>query len=192
MATYDQVKRAIDVCVSASSLVTFSLPLTAIALAIRLTSHGPVIHWSRRIGKGNQEFWMPKFRTMRIDTPEVASHLLNDPQRYITPIGRFLRKTSLDELPQLLTILNGNMTIVGPRPALYNQVDLIQLRTQNGVHQLTPGLTGWAQINGRDELPIPQKVEYDKFYLENRSFTLDVHIIIRTALKAITGEGVAH
>jgi O-antigen biosynthesis protein WbqP len=192
MSRYEQLKRALDIGVSAGALATLAVPLTAIAVAIKLDSKGPVIHWSRRIGKDNREFKMPKFRTMKTDTPQVATHLMNDPDKHITQVGRFLRKTSLDELPQLLSILIGDMTLVGPRPALYNQDDLVQLRTQKGVHCLTPGLTGWAQINGRDELPIPVKVDFDAYYLENRSLMLDLEIIVRTFVKAVNGDGVTH
>jgi O-antigen biosynthesis protein WbqP len=189
---YEKAKRTLDFGVSLGALTALSVPLVAIAAAIRVTSPGPVIHWSRRIGKDNREFKMPKFRTMRTDTPQIATHLMQDASRFVTPVGKFLRKTSLDELPQLLSILNGDMSLVGPRPALYNQDDLIQLRTERGVHRLVPGLTGWAQINGRDELPIPTKVEFDAYYLENRSLLLDLKIIALTAIKALSGEGVDH
>jgi O-antigen biosynthesis protein WbqP len=192
MIGYETVKRALDIGVSAGALTALALPLTAIAVAVKVTSKGPVIHWSRRVGKDNLEFKMPKFRTMRTDTPQVATHLMNDPLRYVTPVGKFLRKTSLDELPQLISILKGDMTLVGPRPALYNQDDLVELRTERGVHKLVPGLTGWAQINGRDELPIPTKVDFDAHYLSHRSLRLDLEIIVRTALKAFTGDGVTH
>jgi O-antigen biosynthesis protein WbqP len=192
MTLYDKAKRVVDIGVSASALTALALPLAAIAVAIRVTSKGPAIHWSRRIGRDNREFKMPKFRTMRTDTPQVATHLMNDPSRFVTPVGKLLRKTSLDELPQLLSILKGDMSLVGPRPALYNQDDLVQLRTERGVAQLVPGLTGWAQINGRDELPIPVKVDFDAYYLEHRSLRLDLEILVRTALKAVTAEGVNH
>lgn len=192
MKPYEQLKRAVDIGVSASALAALALPLAAIAVAIRVTSKGPAIHWSRRIGRDNAEFQMPKFRTMRTDTPQLATHLMADPSRFVTPVGKFLRKTSLDEVPQLLSILKGDMSLVGPRPALYNQDDLIQLRTERGVQKLVPGLTGWAQINGRDELPIPVKVDFDAYYLEHRSLLLDIQIILRTALKAVTAEGVDH
>ena len=160
--SYDQAKRAIDVAISAAGLFVLALPLGIIGLVIRASSPGPAIHWSRRVGKGNREFLMPKFRTMRIDTPQLATHLMTDADCYLTPVGRVLRRTSLDELPQLVSILRGDMSIVGPRPALYNQDDLIRLRTERGIHQLTPGLTGWAQVNGRDDLPIPVKVSYEE------------------------------
>lgn len=162
------------------------------ALLVRLTSPGPILYWSDRVGKNNNIFKMPKFRTMRIDTPAVATHLLGDPDRWLTPVGGFLRKSSLDELPQLYSILKGDMSFVGPRPALFNQADLIALRTEKGVNRLTPGLTGWAQINGRDELPIPVKVEYDVYYLENRSFFFDLKIMILTAIKVLRRDGVSH
>ena len=163
-----------------------------VALLVKFSSPGPVLYWSDRIGRNNKIFKMPKFRTMRIDTPAVATHLLGDPDRWLTPVGNFLRKSSLDELPQLWSILRGDMSIVGPRPALFNQEDLISLRTEKGVHSLTPGLTGWAQINGRDELPIPVKVEFDEYYMVNRSFSLDLRIIALTFLKVVKNEGVTH
>jgi O-antigen biosynthesis protein WbqP len=163
-----------------------------VALMVKLTSKGPVLYWSDRVGRHNMIFQMPKFRTMRVDTPAVATHLLSNPDRFLTPIGNFLRKSSLDELPQLLSILKGEMSFVGPRPALFNQHDLIELRTARGVQTLTPGLTGWAQVNGRDELPIPVKVEFDHYYLEHRSFLLDLRIILLTFLKVIRSEGVTH
>lgn len=168
------------------------IPMLLTALCVKLTSPGPVLYWSDRVGRDNTIFRMPKFRTMRIDTPAVASHLLGDPDRWLTPVGKFLRKSSLDELPQLFSILLGQMSVVGPRPALFNQVDLIALRTEKGVHRLTPGLTGWAQINGRDELPIPVKVEFDEYYLKRRSFALDMRIIFLTFLKVLKSEGVKH
>jgi O-antigen biosynthesis protein WbqP len=192
MTAYDHVKRALDIGVSASALAALSFPLAAIALAVRFSSPGPAIHWSRRVGKDNREFKMPKFRTMRTDTPQLATHLMNDADRFVTPLGRVLRKTSLDELPQLFSILKGDMTLVGPRPALFNQDDLVQLRTERGVHRLVPGLTGWAQINGRDELPIPVKVDFDAYYLAHRSLLLDVKIVFRTAIKALTGDDISH
>ena len=162
------------------------------AMAVKLTSPGPTLYWSDRVGKDNLIFKMPKFRTMRTDTPAVATHLLGNPDQWLTPIGKFLRKSSLDELPQLWSIINGDMSIVGPRPALFNQYDLIALRTEKGVHKLTPGLTGWAQINGRDELPIPVKVAFDEYYLNQRSFLLDLRIIFLTFVKVIRSEGVTH
>ena len=166
--------------------------MLAICMLVKMTSNGPVLYWSRRVGRDNKIFRMPKFRTMRTDTPDVATHLLGDPDEFLTLIGNFLRKSSLDELPQLLNILKGDMSFVGPRPALFNQDDLIELRTEKGVHVLSPGLTGWAQINGRDELPIPVKVEFDEFYLKNRSFAFDMRIILQTFIKVFKCEGVRH
>ena len=172
---------------------TILLPLGLIvALLVRLTSPGAVLYWSDRVGENNRIFKMPKFRSMRTDTPAVATHLLQDPKACLTPIGGFLRKTSLDEIPQLWSILKGDMSFVGPRPALFNQDDLIALRTEQSVHRIPPGLTGWAQINGRDELPIPQKVALDAEYLHRQSFWFDLKIIWLTALKVIRSEGVTH
>ncbi|MGB8052160.1 MAG: sugar transferase, partial [Azonexus sp.] len=162
------MKRLFDLVLSALGIIVLALPLLMVALAVKLTSPGPVLYWSDRVGRHNRIFRMPKFRSMRTDTPAVATHLLQDPDAWLTPIGAFLRKTSLDELPQLWSILAGDMSIVGPRPALFNQDDLIALRSERGVHELAPGLTGWAQVNGRDELPIPQKVELDVEYLRRR------------------------
>jgi len=163
-----------------------------IAIMVKLTSAGAILYWSDRVGRNNHIFKMPKFRTMRVDTPAVATHLLDDPDRWLTPIGKFLRKFSIDEFPQFFSILVGDMSFVGPRPALLNQADLIALRTEKGVHRLTPGLTGWAQINGRDELPIPVKVEFDTWYLEHNSFWLDLKIIVMTFVKVLKKEGVTH
>ena len=162
------------------------------ALAVRLTSPGPVLYWSERVGRHNRIFKMPKFRSMRIDTPAVATHLLQNPDQWLTPIGSFLRKSSLDELPQLWSILKGDMSFVGPRPALFNQDDLIALRTERGVHELVPGLTGWAQVNGRDELPIPQKVALDAEYLQRQSLQFDLKILWMTVLKVLARDGVSH
>jgi O-antigen biosynthesis protein WbqP len=159
---------------------------------VRFTSTGPILYWSDRVGENNRIFKMPKFRSMRTDTPAVATHLLKDPKACLTPIGGFLRKTSLDEIPQLWSILKGDMSFVGPRPALFNQDDLIALRTRRDIHLTPPGLTGWAQINGRDELPIPQKVALDAEYLQRQSFWFDLKIIWLTAIKVIRSEGVAH
>ena len=167
-------------------------PALFAGLIIRLTSKGSAIHWSARIGKENKIFIMPKFRTMRTNAPDVATHLLKNPSQFITPVGKFLRKASLDEIPQLWSILKGDMAFVGPRPALYNQDDLIALRTERGIHKLTPGITGWAQIIGRDELPIPQKVEMDFYYLKNKSLSLDLKILIRTIFTVIRLKGVSH
>ena len=163
-----------------------------LAVLIEVTSKGPVLYWSNRVGKNNQNFRMPKFRSMRIDTPQIATHLLSDPSTYLTSIGSFLRKTSLDELPQLCSIFIGDLSFVGPRPALFNQDDLVALRTERGIHTLVPGLTGWAQINGRDELPIPVKVQFDYEYLKRRSFKFDFHILCMTAIKVMRSEGVHH
>ncbi|MBT5551576.1 MAG: sugar transferase [Nitrospina sp.] len=168
------------------------IPFIIIAIGIRATSPGPAIHWSTRVGKMNILFKMPKFRTMRLDTPDVPTHLMNEPDKYVTPIGQILRLTSLDELPQLWSILKGDMVFVGPRPALFNQDDLIDLRTNNEVHKLAPGITGWAQIQGRDELPIPKKVEMDVYYLKNRSFWMDSKILFFTLFAVIKIKGVSH
>jgi O-antigen biosynthesis protein WbqP len=186
------LKRLFDVLVSAIAAVAFAIPMAIIAIAVRVTSPGPALYWSKRIGKGNSIFLMPKFRTMRTNTPVVASHLLNDPARHLTPIGAFLRKSSLDELPQLFCILKGDMSLVGPRPALFNQDDLIKARTEANVHLLTPGLTGWAQVNGRDELEIPLKVAYDAEYLRRKSFFFDLRILMLTALKVAGAAGISH
>jgi O-antigen biosynthesis protein WbqP len=186
------MKRTFDFILSLVLLLIVLLPLLLVALLVKMTSTGPILYWSDRVGRNNTIFRMPKFRTMRTDTPAVATHLLGDPERWLTPIGHFLRKSSLDELPQLLSILNGDMSFVGPRPALYNQDDLIQLRTRKGIHNLTPGLTGWAQINGRDELPIPVKVDFDDYYLKHRSFLLDLKILFMTFFKVLRSEGVQH
>lgn len=170
-----------------------SLPLILlIAIRIWLSSQGPILYWSDRIGRNNTAFKMPKFRTMRVETPAVATHLLSDPNAWLTPIGNFLRKTSLDELPQLFSILKGDMSFVGPRPALFNQEDLIALRTQYGVHKLLPGLTGLAQVNGRDELSIPEKVKWDMEYKERQSLTFDLYILWRTFISVLTRKGVSH
>lgn len=186
------MKRLFDVILSLVILAVFFVPMLLVAFLVKLTSVGSILYWSDRVGRNNILFKMPKFRTMRTDTPAVATHLLNDPDRYLTPIGKFLRKSSLDELPQLYSILKGDMSFVGPRPALYNQDDLIALRTEKGVHILTPGLTGWAQVNGRDELPIPVKVEFDEYYLHHRSFLLDMKILMLTFFKVIKSDGVQH
>jgi O-antigen biosynthesis protein WbqP len=174
------------------AFIFLAIPMMITALAVKLTSPGPILYWSDRVGRSNSIFKMPKFRTMRTDTPAVATHLLGDPDRWLTPIGKFLRKSSLDELPQLFSILVGDMSFVGPRPALFNQDDLVELRTKKGIDKLIPGLTGWAQINGRDELPIPVKVDFDYYYLKNRSFGLDILILYRTLIKVINREGIIH
>ena len=186
------MKRTFDVTCALLAVLLLAIPMLIVALLVGLTSCGPILYWSDRVGRNNRIFRMPKFRTMRIDTPAVATHLLGTPDHWLTPVGDFLRKSSLDELPQLWSILSGDMSIVGPRPALFNQDDLVALRTESGVHALTPGLTGWAQINGRDELPIPVKVAFDAHYLANRSFLMDLKIIVRTFVKVARREGVTH
>lgn len=186
------MKRLLDLALALALLPLLALPLLSIALAVRLTSPGHALYWSDRVGRHNRIFRMPKFRSMRTDTPAVATHLLERPAQYLTPIGSFLRKSSLDELPQLWSILKGDMSFVGPRPALFNQHDLIALRTQHGVDALAPGLTGWAQINGRDELPIPVKVDFDHWYLHHCSLRLDLLILWRTARKVLARDGVMH
>jgi O-antigen biosynthesis protein WbqP len=186
------MKRLFDLLLGLTVAILLSFLIIAIALLVRLTSKGPALYWSDRVGKRNVTFKMPKFRSMRIDTPAVATHLLQNPDQWLTPIGSFLRKSSLDELPQLWSILKGDMSFVGPRPALFNQDDLIALRTETGVHELVPGLTGWSQVNGRDELPIPQKVQLDAEYLQRQSFLFDLKIIWMTALKVVARDGVSH
>lgn len=186
------MKRLFDLLLALCAAAVLLVPVLLVALAVRLTSKGPALYWSDRVGRHNRIFRMPKFRSMRTDTPAVATHLLTEPGRYLTPIGPFLRKSSLDELPQLWSILRGDMSFVGPRPALFNQDDLIALRTQQGVHELVPGLTGWAQVNGRDELPIPQKVALDAEYLRRRSLWFDLHILWMTFVKVLRRDGVAH
>jgi len=186
------MKRLFDLMLALLAGLVLMLPLLLVAIAVRATSMGPIFYWSDRVGRINQIFKMPKFRSMRVGTPAVATHLLGNPESHLTPIGSFLRKSSLDELPQLWSILKGDMSFVGPRPALFNQQDLIELRTQKGVHQLVPGLTGWAQVNGRDELPIPQKVALDSQYLERQSFWFDVKILWLTFVKVLRRDGVTH
>jgi O-antigen biosynthesis protein WbqP len=186
------MKRALDIAGGLFGLIVLSPVLLGIGIAVRLESPGPALHWSRRVGRYNAIFAMPKFRTMRTGAPDVATHLLADPDQWITRLGRFLRRTSLDELPQLWSVLKGDMSLVGPRPALFNQDDLVALRTHAGVDALRPGLTGWAQINGRDELPIPDKVKLDAEYLERRSLAFDVRIMAGTAWAALSGRGVSH
>nr|WP_274610769.1 sugar transferase [Rhodocyclus purpureus] len=181
-----------DLTLGMVAAVLLAIPFLLLAILVRLTSAGPVIYWSDRVGANNRIFRMPKFRSMRIDTPAVATHLLQNPEQWLTPIGSFLRKSSLDELPQLWSILKGDMSFVGPRPALFNQADLIALRTEKGVHELLPGLTGWAQVNGRDELPIPQKVQFDAEYLQRRSLLFDLKILWMTAVKVLAKDGVSH
>jgi len=186
------IKRFFDLILATFVCVCSLSPIILIAICVRLTSNGSVLYWSDRVGRNNVIFRMPKFRTMRTDAPAVATHLLQDPDQWLTPIGSFLRKSSLDELPQLWSILKGDMSFVGPRPALFNQNDLIELRTQAGVHTLQPGLTGWAQINGRDELPIPVKVNFDIEYMQRKSFLFDLYILWLTFLKVINRDGVTH
>ena len=186
------MKRAFDLALALVAGVFLVIPVLLVAALVRMTSAGPALYWSDRVGRDNKIFKMPKFRSMQINTPAVATHLLKNPDTYLTPIGSFLRKSSLDELPQLWSILIGDMSFVGPRPALFNQHDLIELRTRNGVHALLPGLTGWAQINGRDELPIPQKVALDIEYLHKNTFFLDLKIIALTGLKVIRRDNVTH
>ena len=163
-----------------------------IALVVKLTSKGPVLYWSDRVGINNTIFRMPKFRTMRLDTPQMATHLMEDPERYLTPVGSFLRKFSLDELPQLWSILKGDMSFIGPRPALYNQDDLVELRTRKGIHKLIPGVTGWAQVNGRDDLPIPVKVEYEVYYMNHKTMILDLKIAWMTLVNVLRKKGIQH
>jgi len=186
------MKRLFDVWLGLTLCAVLAIPLLLIGLAVSLTSPGPALYWSDRVGRHNRIFKMPKFRSMRIDTPAVATHLLNNPKQWLTPIGSILRKSSLDELPQLWSIVKGDMSFVGPRPALFNQDDLVALRTQQGVHELLPGLTGWAQVNGRDELPIPQKVALDAEYLRKQSLAFDIKILWLTAMKVLTRDGVTH
>ena len=188
----DFMKRIFDLLAALGLILAFAPLFLLVVLAVRLTSVGPVLFRTRRVGKGKKLFTMYKFRTMRINTPQVATHLLKEPDQFLTPIGKLLRRTSIDELPQLISVLCGEMSLVGPRPALFNQEDLIALRTAEGVHQLTPGVTGWAQVNGRDELPIPEKVKLDEWYLKNRSAWLDLKILGMTVFKVIRKEGVVH
>jgi len=186
------VKRLFDLAVSLLLLPILLPGMLILAALVKLTSKGPTLHWSDRIGRNNTTFRMPKFRTMRMGTPAVATHLLSGAERYITPVGSLLRRTSLDELPQVFSVIAGHMSFVGPRPALFNQDDLVAQRTERGVHRLVPGVTGWAQVNGRDELPIPVKVEYDAEYLRRRSFSFDLKILFLTAIRVLRGEGVSH
>jgi O-antigen biosynthesis protein WbqP len=186
------MKRLFDIAFSIITVILLALPFGLVCFLVCITSPGPALYWSDRVGRGNVIFKMPKFRSMRIGTPAVATHLLNDPKVYLTPIGSFLRKSSLDELPQLWSILRGDMSFVGPRPALFNQDDLISLRTEAGVDKLLPGLTGWAQVNGRDELPIPQKVALDVEYMQRQSLWFDIKIMWMTVLKVLKRDGVSH
>jgi O-antigen biosynthesis protein WbqP len=186
------MKRAFDISLSCLAVLILFLPVLLVAVAVRFTSKGPALYWSDRVGRNNVIFKMPKFRSMRIGTPAVATHLLGNPQSHLTPIGSFLRKSSLDELPQLWSILAGDMSFVGPRPALFNQQDLIAMRTQAGVHTLVPGLTGWAQVNGRDELSTPEKVKLDRVYLQRQSLWFDSLILWLTIVKVLRRDGVSH
>ena len=185
-------KRMCDLLLALAVAFVLAVPVLLVAVSVRLTSHGPALYWSERVGLRNKLFKMPKFRSMRVGTPAVASHLLEDPNTHFTPIGSFLRKSSLDELPQLWSIFVGDMSFVGPRPALFNQQDLIELRTKQGVHNLVPGLTGWAQVNGRDELPIPLKVALDAEYLRRQGVCFDIKILWLTFLKVVRRDGVSH
>jgi O-antigen biosynthesis protein WbqP len=186
------MKRFFDLVMSVMLFILLAAPMLLVAIAVRLTSKGPVLYWSHRVGKNHAIFKMPKFRSMRIDTPEVATHLMINPDQFLSPVGGFLRRTSLDEFPQLLSILKGDMSFVGPRPALFNQDDLIALRKEKGIDQLVPGLTGWAQVNGRDELLIPQKVLLDAEYLQRQSFWFDLQILWMTFVKVVKNEGITH
>ena len=186
------MKRVLDIFSALAGMMVFALPMLVVACAVALTSNGPILYWSARVGRNNVVFRMPKFRSMRTETPPVATHLLTNTTRWLTPVGGFLRRSSLDELPQLWSVLVGDMSIVGPRPALFNQDDLIELRTAKGVQQLRPGVTGWAQVNGRDELPIPAKVQLDTDYLERRSLLMDGRIVLMTIGKVLAGKDVAH
>ena len=186
------MKRACDLFLALCASLVFAIPILVVAMMVKFTSAGPVLYWSERVGRRNQNFSMPKFRSMRVGTPAVATHLLANPGAYLTPVGSFLRRTSLDELPQLWSIWRGHMSFVGPRPALFNQRDLIKARTAAGVDQLIPGLTGWAQVNGRDDLPIPRKVELDSEYLRRQSFLFDVRILWLTAINVLRSKGVSH
>ena len=186
------MKRLFDLLLAAAALALLLLPMLLVAVLVRATSPGPALYWSARVGVGNRLFSMPKFRSMRTGTPALASHLLKDPAAHLTPIGSFLRRSSIDELPQLWSILRGDMSFVGPRPALFNQHDLIALRSQRGIQTLRPGLTGWAQVNGRDDLPIARKVELDAFYRSHQSLGLDLRILWMTFVKVVRRDGVAH
>ena len=186
------MKRIVDLVVSLSALIMLVAPIVMVAILVKLTSKGSVLYWSDRVGRKNNIFRMPKFRTMRLDTPEMATHLMKTPVTYLSPIGRFLRRSSLDELPQLWSILKGDMSFVGPRPSLFNQDDLIALRTERGVDRLMPGLTGWAQVNGRDDLSIMEKVALDVEYLERQSFWFDMKVLWLTVKKVVRRDGVSH
>ena len=192
MSPQNTMKRIYDLVMAWCLLCFLSVPILVVGLMVKLTSEGPALYWSDRVGIDNGIFRMPKFRTMRVDTPAVATHLMKNPDVYLTPIGSFLRRFSLDELPQLYSILKGDISFVGPRPALYNQDDLVGLRTGKGIHKLIPGITGWAQVNGRDVLSIPVKVEFDEYYLKNRSFAFDFKILWMTFVKVVRREGITH
>ena len=186
------MKRFFDISVGLLLFILLVIPILLVAITIKVTSKGSVLYWSERVGRENMNFMMPKFRTMRSDTPQLATHLMKDPEIYLSPIGGFLRRSSLDEIPQIFSILKGDMSFVGPRPALFNQEDLIVMRTEKGVDMLMPGLTGWAQVNGRDELPIPEKVALDVEYMERQSFWFDMYILWLTILKVVRRDGVSH
>jgi O-antigen biosynthesis protein WbqP len=186
------LKRIFDISLAALILLLALIPMVLLSILIKITSPGPIIHWSKRVGQNNQEFLMPKFRTMKINTPQLATHLMKDPETYLSSIGRFLRKFSLDELPQILSVLNGDMTFVGPRPALFNQDDLVQLRNEMGIEKLKPGITGWAQINGRDEIDINRKIELETEYLAKKGFLFDIYIIFITFIKVFRKKGISH
>ncbi len=186
------MKRLVDLLFSLLAVVLLAPIFLFVAIGIWISSPGPILHWSKRIGLNNAVFLMPKFRTMKVDTPDVATHLLAEPEQYYTVLGRLLRKTSIDELPQLFSVIGGNMSLVGPRPALHNQEDLIDLRTRVGIHTIKPGITGWAQINGRDELPIPTKVEYDRYYFDNHTLVLDLKILLLTLFRVLQKRGISH
>jgi len=191
-SVYRVCKRLFDIIAALDLLLLLGIPMLLLTALIRLTSKGPALYWSDRVGINNHIFKMPKFRSMRVDAPQLATHLFEKPEQYLTPIGGFLRRSSLDELPQLFSIIKGDISFVGPRPALFNQDDLVALRTQKGIHALVPGLTGWAQINGRDTIPIPQKVELDEWYARNCSFLLDIKILFMTVFKVMRTEDISH
>ena len=186
------MKRLFDLVLATAALFILFVPLLLVAVCVKMTSKGPVVYWSNRVGRNNDVFKMPKFRTMRVDTPAVATHLLGDPAQFLTPAGSALRKSSLDEIPQLWCIVRGDMSVVGPRPALFNQQNLIDMRTAQGVHMIRPGLTGWAQINGRDELPLPEKVKLDSDYVLHQSLGFDLKVIMLTVLKVVRRDGIVH
>ena len=190
--TMDSTKRALDLGLALAASMILAVPLLLLACLVKLTSRGPALYWSERVGRRNRIFKMPKFRSMRLGTPALATHLLTNPKAYLTPIGGFLRRSSLDELPQIWSILRGDMSFVGPRPALFNQHDLTELRTQSGIDHLVPGLTGWAQINGRDDLPIPNKVALDLEYMQRRSFLFDIKILTLTFFRVLRRDNVSH